>query len=436
MKTIKHRSKINILFISLVLFGFQTYAQEKKETFEKSFVINQTGELSLSCYDADLKVNTWNKNEVKLIGEIIVVGGSAEDQQKLIDIFKNPKVIEGENTLSIETGMNVGFVNAFFIKTIYINGKKTDIKIDKFKTNYTLWIPESIAFNLKSKYNDIEIAPLKGKINFDLYDADLVIAGFGNDANIMLKYSKASLGKGGDAILNLYDSDIEAIELKNVEISSKYSEVIIGTLNTLDMGSYDDEIRIEKVNSLKTEAKYSNFKIKGDISNSIVDFYDSDIETGNVGQFMFSGKYSSIKAGNVNQLFIKTIYDSDIKAGDVGEFSCDESKYDYFAFSGIKTSVKMPSTYDSDLIIGKSYPTFSLFEGSFKYCSVTLPLDAAINFSLEFDATYGDIKFPRERFNKRSLLIKENSKFQFEGSVSENPSCKVKFVAYDSNISF
>ncbi|OFX85777.1 MAG: hypothetical protein A2W99_05605 [Bacteroidetes bacterium GWF2_33_16] len=435
MKTIKLKSKIYLLLFGIIFLSFYTQAQEKKDSFEKSFSINSTGDLTFSCYDTDLKVNTWAKNEVKLSGEIIIKGGEDDDQKILLDLFKNPEIIQGTNSLNIKTNLSKSTTQIGpFKRTTLVNGKT--INIDKYTIKYTLWIPESIAFNLKSKYNKIEIATLKGKIDFDLYDADITMASFGDDAKLTMKYSNASIGNGGDAILNIYDSDIEALEMKNVEITSKYSEIIIGSANTLDLNSYDDDIIIQNINSLKSEAKYSDYRIKGDMSNCIINFYDSDIEAINIGTLVFSGKYSGIKAGNVNQFVVKSIYDSDVKLGDVGEFSCDESKYDYFVFGGIKKLIKMPNTYDSDLTISKVYPSFALFEGNFKYCSVIMPLDATINFSLEFETTYGEVKFPRERFSKKITSIKENSKYQFAGATSETPTCDIKFGAYDSNLVF
>ncbi|MGE0087880.1 MAG: hypothetical protein AB7S50_00210 [Bacteroidales bacterium] len=437
MKTIFQKLRFNILLLIFIftLGSFISQAQDRKESFDKSFSLSASGNFDFSCYDTDLKVNTWNKDEVKLVGEIIIKGGDKEDQDKLIEVFKNPEITQSSNSLKIVTNMVSNTIIIGPISTItLINGSK--IKIDKYSAKYTLWVPESIAFTLKSKYNDIEIAPLKGKINFDLYDADLTMAGYGSNAIFTMKYSNASIGNGGDAMFNIYDSDIEVVEMKNAKITSKYSGIVIGAVNTLDFDSYDDDIKIEKINSLNSTAKYSDYKIKGDLTNCIIDLYDSDIEAANISQLIFSGKYSEIKAGNVNQFHIKDIYDSDVKMAEVGEFSCDESKYDYFAFSSIKSSVKMPNVYDSDLVIGKADPSLKLFEGNFKYCSISMPLDPALSFSLEFETTYGEVKYPKERFTKNITSIKENSKHQFSGSTGENAVCKIKFTAYDSNVSF
>lgn len=58
-----------------------------------------------SCYDTDLKINTWDKDEVKLYGEIIIDGGTKDDQEKLIEIFKNPKASESSSSLKIGTNL-------------------------------------------------------------------------------------------------------------------------------------------------------------------------------------------------------------------------------------------------------------------------------------------------------------------------------------------
>lgn len=435
MKTIKLKFNILITLFSILLVSFNSQAQEKKDSFEKTYNLASTGEFTFSCYDTDLKVNTWNKNEVKIYGEIIIKGGDADDQQKLIEVFKNPEVNQSSNILEIKTNIAKSTVMIGpFSKTTLVDGKT--INVDKFEIKYTLWIPESIAFNLKSKYNDIETAPLKGKLKFDLYDADITMASFGSDAHFTMKYSNASIGTGGDAVMDIYDSDIEALEMNNVEITSKYSGITIESISTLDLNSYDDNIQIGKINSLKSEAKYSEYKIRSAVVNCILNLYDSDVEALDFRKLVYSAKYSDIKAGNINQFFVTSIYDSEVKLGEVGEFSCDESKYDNFVFSGIKTSVKMTDTYDSDFSAGKVSESFKFFEGNFKYCSITMPLDPALNFSLEFETTYGEVKFPRDRFSKNITSIKENSKHQFKGSTSENAACKILFTAYDSQFSF
>ena len=432
MKTIKNTYKI-LLLVLFFMSGLNIYAaKEVTETFEKSYKLNKTGEFTFSCYDTDLKINTWNKDEVKLTGEIIIEGGKEEDQQKLTDIFKNPEVSSSANSLRIETNLAKSTIVVGFIKTItLVNGEK--IRVDKYKASYELWVPESVAFNLKSKYNNIDIATLTGKIDFDLYDVDITMLSFGKDSKMKMKYSSAAIGNGGDAILDIYDSELEAKTMNDVELISKYSEIEIESINTLDFNSYDDDIKIGKINSLKSEAKYSNYRIEGDMKNCILNFYDSDIDTKNIDQLVFTAKYSSFNAGNINSANFSTLYDSNIDFGIVGEFSCNDSKYDEIEFDAITKSLKFNTAYSLNLRVGSAKSSLEEFSGNFKYGAIRIPLDPALEFSLDFNTTYGDVDFPKDRIKVRDIYIKDDGKQSFEGATSENTKCKIKFKGYDTD---
>ncbi|MBU8892075.1 MAG: hypothetical protein KOO66_04810 [Bacteroidales bacterium] len=435
MKTIKQTSKILIAILIVVTSINSGFAQERTESLEKSFKLNSTGDFTFTCYDTDLKINTWKKDEVKLTGELIIKGGKKEDQDKLIEVFKNPEVSKSGNSLSIKTNMAKNTIIIGPIKKITLVDGKT-IRVDKYKATYTLWIPESVAFNLKSKYNEIDIASLTGNINFDLYDVDLTLVSFGQNGKLKMKYSSASIGKGGDAVMEIYDCELEAIEMIDVEITSKYSGIDIGTLNTLNLNSYDDEIEIGKINSLSTQAKYSNYNINGNMLNCIVDFYDSDITAKNIDKLVYSAKYSSLKALDVKSVKINNLYDSNINLGIVGKFTCTESKYDEVEFDAITKSIHFTNAYTLNLRVAEVKSTFENFTGNFKYGSVNMELPTDLEFSVDFQTTHSDVDFPKDRLKIKDLNIEGSSKYSLEGTTSENAKCKIKFIAYDTNFDF
>jgi hypothetical protein len=436
MKTIKQISKILPVVFFLIFTVNMSIAQERKESLEKSYKLNSTGNFSFSCYDSDLKINTWQKDEVKLTGEITIKGGDKEDQDKLIEMFNNPDVSQSSNSLSIKTNLAASTVIIGpFMSTTLVNGKK--IKVEKFKVTYTLWVPESIGFYLKSKYNDIEIANLTGNVDFELYDVDLTMLGFGNEGKFTMKYSSASIGKGGNSIMDIYDSEIEVIEMLDVKLSSKYSEYDFTSLNNLEFNSYDDDIRIEKINSLKTEAKYSDYKIGSNMTSAKIAFYDSDISAKNINDIKFSGKYSSIKALNSNSVKVDGLYDSAIELADVGTFTCPESKYDDITFTSISKSINLGTVYTPNFDFGKAGSNFENFSGEFKYGTVNLELNPSLEYSLIFETTYGSVNFPKERFKLSGYKgNKSSSKKSFEASTSENAKCKIKFSAYSTAFNF
>lgn len=434
MKTIQHIFKIAIIIL-LSIFSIPVNGQnngERKESFEKTYKLNTDGDFAFSCYDTDLKVNTWQKSEVKLIGEIIIKGGKDDDQEKLLEVFKNPEVNKGINDLKIKTNLAKNTISIGpFKKITLVNGKT--ISLDKYDITYTIWLPESINFNLQSKYNDIEIANLTGKINFDLYDVELTMGSYGKDGNIKMKYSSAFIGKGGDAIMNIYDCDIEALEMENVEIESKYSEFDIKSMQTLDIQSYDDEIRIGNINSLNSEAKYSRFQISNNMTDCLIKFYDSDIDAKDIENLVFEAKYSSLNAVNVKSAKISEMYDSDLRMEIVDKLICNDSKYDDIRINSVEKSVSFNTAYSLTLKIDHVSPSFESFKGDFKYGSVKLPLNNKLDFNLKFEITYGSVDFPKERMKVKNVHIVENGRQSFEGSTTEGADCIIQFKAYDTS---
>lgn len=431
MKTIKQISKIFLAAIIIATTCNSSFAQERKESLEKSFHVSSSGDLSFSCYDTDLKVNTWQKDEVKLMGEIIIEGGDKEDQDELIEVFKNPEVSKGSNSLSIETNMasSTVIIGPFWKMTL-VNGKKINIK--KFKVNYTLWIPESISFNLKSKYNNIDIATLKGDVNFELYEVDLTLASFKN-GKFNMKYSSGDFGSGENAKFDVYECEIEIKDINTCNTKTKYSEFNIGNAGSITLDSYEDEFEILNLTGgLNGQAKYSEFNIESDVEYIKIDVYESDIEVKNIKELAYTSKYSSFKALNIGSAKCESLYETEIYAANVGGFSCTESKYDEIEFESISKSLIFTSAYELDLKVQNAKPGFESFKGNFKYGSVALPLDPALEFSLKFETKYGDVDFPKNRLKITEMNFDDSEKY-FEGQTSDNPACKIEFTAYDTD---
>ncbi len=433
MKITKQIYKVLLTSIFVVIIINTNIAQERKESFEKIYKISPTGDLNFSCYDTDLKVNTWNKGEVKIMGEIIIVGGDPDDQEKLIEVFKSPEISSTSTSLRIETDLAKNTIVIGPFKKITLVSGKT-IRIDKYKVKYTLWIPESINFDLKSKYNNIDIATLKGNVDFDLYEVDLTLVSF-NKGDFNMKYSSAELGKGEKARFDIYECEIEAKEINEIIANTKYSEYKFENVGKLAINSYEDEFDFQNLKQgITGQAKYSNINIASNVDLITIDVYETDIEVLNVKKVEYTSKYSKFKAQNVDVFECSNLYEAKIFAATVGEFSIQESKYDNVSFQKITKSIEVPSAYELDLNVGAVESSFEKFYGDFRYGTINLPLSPNLEFSLDFETTYGDIDFPKDRIKVKDLHIKESNKHSFEGATSENPKCAIKFKAYDANI--
>ncbi len=432
MKTVKLISKIVVLLALINAYpAYSINQNEVKEKYENSYKLSPNGKFVFGVYDSDLKVNVWKNSEVKIIGEIIITGGDAADKEKLIQAFKSPEVSSDADQLEIDTEfwkniMSSGLTTKVTLK----NGDK--IKIDKFKATFTIWIPESIVFDLNSKYNNIEVADFAGVFNFDLYDADIKTGNFGDNCKFNAKYSSLILGSGGNTKFDIYDCKVVAQNLKNVQIESKYSNFRFASANEVNINSYDDDFDIKKLSRIEANAKYSLFLLDGQMGNSTLDVYDSDVKGGSYQSLKYFAKYSELVADKIGDLSITSIYDCTVKINQINNFTCDESKYDEINFGLVGNSIKMPNAHDIQLRVGKVSSTFTWFEGNFKYGTIVLTTDPALNYKLAFESTYGTFIYPKEKFSKKPLThIEKDSKIQFESSTDPNAKCEINFTAYD-----
>jgi len=434
MKKVKSISKILTLIVLFSLIAAYSSGQDDKEArFEKSWQLNHDGKLAFNIYDSDLKVNVWEKSEVKLAGEIIITGGKADEREKLIEAFKEPEVKSGTNSLGIDAkfwknNITIGPLNIISLK----NGNKVSVR--SFKATYTLWIPENIEFVMKSKYNDVEIADFAGIFNLDLYDVDIETGDFGDNAIFNAKYSSLILGNGTNATFDIYDCEVTGKDLADVDMVSKYSTLEFSSMKSLKTDSYDDDFDIKDLSGIEATAKYTTFLLGGDIGNSGFDLYDSDVKGGSYGTLSFSAKYSELVAEEVGELNIDVIYDCKFEIGSVDKLTCNESKYDEFYLGTAGTSINMPSVYDIQLNVDNLPVTFTKFSGDFKYGSVTLKADPALDYILSAQQTYGSMDYPKERFrNKPLTYIEKNSKIEFESSTDPDALCEISFTSYDLN---
>jgi len=427
------------IFRKLILFAFvlclanHSFANsdEVKDKFEKTFKVSQTDILELNMYDSDLQINTWSNSEIKLAGEILISGGDKEDIDKILKAFKNPEVTQGAGKIEINPVFSEGTIQimGFYKKTKLSTGES--VSVSSIKSSYTIWIPESIAFKLLSKYNNIKAPNLLGKLNFELYSASIEMGDFGDNSIFDAKYSTIHIGKGQNVKFDVYDCKIFTDELKKVIINSKYSKLTSKAITLLALESYNDEFSIDNLNGIDMNAKYTTLKAKGNSNFGKFDLYDCSIEVEDFTKIEYNSKYTGFIANKVGTIAIETSYNDTYDLKEVSNFSSKESKYNKVNIGIAQTSINLPNTYDSEFKISKLGVNFLSFKGDFKYGSMSMTIDPALNYSLSFENTYGDITFPMERFSKKpTTYIETDNITKFEGTTDPNAKCEISFTSY------
>lgn len=433
MKNVALISKI-VVVLAIVLTTGRLMAQPKdlKINVDKNWNVLSNDRLKIIVYDSDIKFSTWEKNEVKISGEIILEGISTEDFKTLSTAYA--ELIDKSSGTNIDTRLIESSKRSdlFGTKTkieLY-NGEK--ITVGKIKVNYQLWMPATMSLNLSSKYNNIKIDNLKGDVNLELYNCDVDMGDFGDKSHFDAKYSTINAGNGKDSKFELYDTKFTTGDLNKVIIDSKYTKFSSKSINLLALESYNDTYTIDNLNGIDIDAKYTTLKAKGNSNLGKFKLYNCTIDVENFNKIEYDSKYTEFSADKVGTLDIKTSYNDTYDIKEVNDLSCDDSKYNKMSIDVVKTSISLPSVYDSAIKIDKVSAGFTSFKGDFKYGSVDITTDPALNYKLNCESTYGEINYPKERFkNKPQVYIEKDTKTQLEISTDPNATCEFNFTSYD-----
>lgn len=160
---IKKTFIISVLFlfsISLSIIHAQK-SRERNETFE----LNTDGKVLIDTYKGSIKVNTWDKAEVKVYVKIVAddnwAGTDTEDQLEEVKVkFKSKD-------------------DALYIESDYKNNTSSWFgSSTRALVNYVITMPATANLFVDDYKSDSEITGLTANINFETYKGDLDLSDF------------------------------------------------------------------------------------------------------------------------------------------------------------------------------------------------------------------------------------------------------------------
>jgi len=219
------------LFIACLLTSIHVLAEdpgvEKKKTYTKSYSVSSSDKISLENQFGELKINIWDKNEVKADITITAEASTDEKAQAILD------------RISIEDGKKDGEV---FFKTRLARGKDNNWeKGEKQRIDYTVYIPSHNVLFASNSFGTLSIGDFNG------------------EATILSKYGRLSAGKLTNArkvVLEYGRGTIASINAGSLIV--KYSKIAITNLGG-DMEAVFEYCGPVKLH-LDTDSKQLNIK--------------------------------------------------------------------------------------------------------------------------------------------------------------------------------
>lgn len=238
---------------------------EKKRTISKTFSVDSKDRLTISNQHGDVKVELWDKNEIKVDITITGYGTSESKAQELID---NVEITDKRETgkISFKTFIDSDNNNWSWGNNWSWNGKKDDENCNCPKgkkgveINYMIYMPRTNALSVSNKYGKTIIpqfeAPLKITSNYGSFTSDRLK---GIDKDIFVQYGTSNIKQMDDGDLFIAYSKLTIDKADNLKLRNNYGSINLDDINNLDGTFQYSSGKIGKINETgKLNISYSD----------------------------------------------------------------------------------------------------------------------------------------------------------------------------------
>jgi len=199
----KHRLP---LFFALLLLTTQVFAEtpvvEKKKTYSKSYSVSNSDKISLTNQFGEMKISTWDKNEVSVSVTITAEAQTDEKAQSILD------------HISIEDGKSGDGV--FFKTKLDKNNNQQWSKGEKqgFHIDYVVNVPARNPLQAKNEFGPMSIGDYNGEVTLESKFGSLTTGKLNNVKKVSIEFGKGSIGSisNGSLVIKFSKAAIENLD--------------------------------------------------------------------------------------------------------------------------------------------------------------------------------------------------------------------------------
>ncbi len=403
----------SIFAIALCLtLGVNAYGQGKKieKTYKWIYKVNEDVKITFNNYDCDLVIHTWDKQEIAFDMSVDATLKTEEDARRLDSYLDEMEFSHSAGSVQIDTRYWTSKKAVMGRKTMTLKGAKT-VRFSQYKMKGELWVPEKCRLIFKSKYSEIQAESVMGVLSLDLYNDKW----YGGDVNtaikITAKYSNLEFEEMKDIEADLYNTDVEAGKIGNLNAVSKYSNFHVGDAGKVVINAYNDKYSFGNTGDIKFTDKYSdlNVLIAGRME---LDCYTSTVVAILAEDIYLKSKYGKYSLDGAANLNITSAYNDKFEIKKLSTLSIDESKYIVVKLDHLERSLLLKDGYSDKFYISNT-GTLSEVKVNGKYVVLEMALDKELSYRFEADVKYPKFDIPEEDMNTR-IKIKEGSELQMK----------------------
>jgi hypothetical protein len=215
---------------------------KKNKTYSKSYSLGSSDKISLNNQFGEMKLVTWEKNEIKVD---VSITGKADEEQRAQEIVDRISISDGKD------GNTVSFQTKFADEKKNWDKDKNDKKEhhnEGMEINYLVYLPSGNALKAENQFGKMIVPDYRGEAELEskfgsltagkISNAKAITVEFGqadiahiNGGTLTIKFSNGTVNKmSGDVRSDLEFSKVKLNidnDAKNLEINNSYSTVYL-----------------------------------------------------------------------------------------------------------------------------------------------------------------------------------------------------------------
>lgn len=248
----------------------QTRLQVITKTVEKSFVASSSTNLKIEGEKSTITINTWNKNEIKVVLKLISKGPDREKAEKELDyqryiLEKRKETIYMKNYLAMPKSVSkLGSIQVASYDVTIPRGCKMELSNQYGDVNISNLFG---VINMEVKYGKIKLENLNAAIQVQSYFGDLIVRNIDGQIDINANHTKINLDDvAGDVKLRstLGDVFVGRVDgIKSLEIIASKADI---TLDNPDYQQFNFSLE-SKFGDVLVPVKYEKYFKSSDQNN-------------------------------------------------------------------------------------------------------------------------------------------------------------------------
>jgi hypothetical protein len=204
---------------------------KKTKAYSKSYSLGSSDKVSLTNQFGEMKINTWDKNEVKVD---VQIEGKSDDERRAQEIL---------DRISISDGKGSGTV---FFKTKFEDqkddkDKNREHRNEGMKINYTVYLPAGNALHASNQFGPMTIPDYRGPIELESKFGSLKAGKLTNAKEVSLEFGKGEIQEVSGGQLNIKFSEGTVGQLSgDVNTDLEFSQVKLNLDNDVKSLNIDN----------------------------------------------------------------------------------------------------------------------------------------------------------------------------------------------------